>query len=242
MSQVERNQIEARLIQLIEQLKGAAGAKLESVILYGSAASAEFHDKFSDVNVACFLQDLSASTMVALFQPIEWWTKQKQPAPLLLSVEELERSADVFAIELLDMQKHHRVLYGKDVITGLQVPLRLHRIQVEHELRTKLILLRQAFVTRSRHKDKVTRLMLESVSSFTTLFRHSLIAMGEQPETGKRAMLQQLERKLQVDIRPFIELLGVREGRLKLGALDAHAIFPTYLKSIEQVISAVDQL
>lgn len=242
MSRVERDQMEAHLVELVEQLKGAAGAKLESVILYGSAASAEFHDKFSDVNVACFLQDLSASTMVALFQAVESWTKQKQPAPLLLSVQELERSADVFAIELLDMQKHHRVLYGKDVITGLQVPLRLHRVQIEHELRTKLILLRQAFVTRSRYKDKVARLMLESVSSFTTLFRHSLMVMGEQPEPDKRAMLQQLERKLQVDIRPFLELLSVREGRLKPGALDAHAIFPTYLKTIEQVISAVDQL
>ena len=242
MSRVERDQIEARLSQLVEELKRAAGAKLESVLLYGSAASAEFHDKFSDVNVACFLQDLSASTMVALFQAVESWTKQKQPAPLLLSVDELERSADVFAIELLDMQKHHRVLYGKDVIAGLQVPLRLHRVQVEHELRTKLILLRQAFVTQSTHKDKVVRLMLESVSSFTTLFRHSLIAMGEEPEAGKRAMLQQLERKLHLDIRAFLEILSVREGRLKVSALDAHAIFPTYLKAIEQVISAVDQL
>jgi hypothetical protein len=242
MNRVEHDQIDERLKQLVEQLKRAAGAKLESVVLYGSAASAEFHDKFSDVNVACFLQDLSASTMVSLFHPVEWWTKQKQPAPLLLSVEELERSSDVFAIELLDMQKHHRILYGKDLITGLQVPLRLHRIEVEHELRTKLILLRQAFITRSTYKDKVVRLMLESVSSFITLFRHSLIAMGQEPEAGKRAMLQQLQRKLQLDIRPFLELLSVREGRLKVDALDAHAIFPTYLQTIEQVISAVDQL
>jgi hypothetical protein len=55
-------------------------------------------------------------------------------------------------------------------------------------------------------------------------------------------MLQQLQRKLQLDIRPFLELLSVREGRLKVDALDAHAIFPTYLQTIEQVISAVDQL
>ena len=57
--------------------------------------------------------------------------------------DELERSADVFTIELLDMQQHHRVLFGEDVLKGLQIPMDLHRVQVEYELREKLILLRQ---------------------------------------------------------------------------------------------------
>ena len=84
--------------------------------------------------------------------------------------------------------------------------------------------------------------MLESFSSFLTLFRHSLIAMGEEPEPGKRAMLQQLQRKTNLDSRPFLELLTIREGGLKADALDAATVFPTYLKAIEQVISAVDRL
>jgi len=157
-------------------------------------------------------------------------------------VDELTHAADVFAIELLDMRRHHRVLYGEDLIADLHVPLHLHRIQVEHELRTKLILLRQRFVTASTRKEQVLKLMLESVSSFMTLFRHSLIAMGEEPEPGRRAMLQQLQRKTNLDSRPFLELLTIREGGLKADALDAATVFPTYLKAIEQVISAVDRL
>ncbi len=42
------------------------------------------------------------------------------------------------------MQQHHRVLFGLDaLLTGLQIPMDLHRVQVEYELREKLILLRQ---------------------------------------------------------------------------------------------------
>jgi len=158
--------------------------------------------------------------------------------PLFLSVDELNLAADVFAIELLDMRRHHQVLYGDDLIAKLDVPMNLHRVQVEHELRTKLILLRQNIINRV----DILKLMLDSVSSFMTLFRHSLIAMGEEPQPGQRDMLQQLRTTLNLDTGAFLELLKVREGTLKSDALDGKTIFPGYMKTIEQDISAVDRL
>jgi len=238
MRRNQRERIESRLREFVERLRTAAGSNLHSVVLYGSAAGSDFHKDFSDVNVLCLFQELSASAMLGVSDCVQWWKKERQSIPLLLSVDELTRAADVFAIELLDIRAHHRVLYGKDLIAELNVPVHLHRVQVEHELRTKLILLRQNFVS----KADVLKLMLDSVSSFTTLFRHSLIAMGEKPEAGRRAMLQQLQRKINVDVRAFMELLNVREGSVKANALDGKSIFPGYLRAIEQVIAAVDRL
>ncbi|HKR31171.1 MAG TPA: hypothetical protein VJT08_11865 [Terriglobales bacterium] len=234
----QRERIETRLKELVDRLKIAAGNNLHSVVLYGSAAAANFHEKFSDVNVLCVLHEVSAAAMLALSDAVQWWKKESQSIPLFLSVEEVKEAADVFAIELLDMRAHHRVIYGQGLIAELNIPLRLHRVQVEHELRTKLIRLRQNFVSRA----DVLKLMMDSISSFMTLFRHSLIAMGEEPEGSQRAVLQQLQRKLNVDIRPFVELLNVREGTVKPDALDAKTIFPAYLKTIEQVVAAVDRL
>jgi predicted nucleotidyltransferase len=238
MRQNERERIESRLKELVERLKRAAGANLHSVVLYGSTAASRFHENFSDVNVLCLFQELSASAMLAISDTVRWWKKENHTVPLVLSVEELTRAADVFAIELIDMRAHHRVLHGTDLIANLNVPLHLHRVQVERELRTKLILLRQNFVDRA----DVRKLMLDSVSSFMTLFRHSLIAMGEEPESDQRAMLQQLQRTLNLDTSAFVELLNVREGKVSSSALDAQIMFPAYLKAIEQVISAVDRL
>ena len=234
----ERDRIESRLKQLVDRVKNAAGNNLHSVVLYGSAAATNFHEKFSDVNVLCLLHEVSAATLLSLLDTVQWWRKESQSVPLFLSVEEVREAADVFAIELLDMRRYHRVIYGQDLIAELNVPLRLHRVQVEHELRTKLIRLRQNFVS----KADLLKLMTDSISSFMTLFRHSLITMGEEPDGNQRAMLQQLQRKLNVDIRPFIELLNVREGSVQSDALDAKAIFPAYLKTIEQVVAAVDRL
>ncbi|MBV8476364.1 MAG: nucleotidyltransferase domain-containing protein [Acidobacteria bacterium] len=238
----EREQMESHLQELVKRLHSAAGDNLHSVVLYGSAASSNFHENFSDVNILCLLRELSACSLLTLSDTVEWWKKQKQALPLFLTINELTQAADTFPIELLDMRTHHRVLYGADLIANLEVPLRLHRTQVEHELRTKLILLRQNFVTRSSEATGVCKLMLDSISSFMTLFRHSLIAMGEEPEPGQRPLLQQLQRKLNLDTRPFRELLNIREGSVKPDALDAATMFSVYLKTIEQVISAVDRL
>ncbi len=44
------------------------------------------------------------------------------------------------------MKQRNRVLYGEDVLSTLNVPMTLHRSQLEYELREKLFLLRQHLV------------------------------------------------------------------------------------------------
>ncbi len=84
----------------VTRLQQAAGANLQSVILYGSAASAEFVAEFSDVNLLCILGETSFPALAKLAPVMEWWSKRKHPTPLVMTLEELRRSADVFAIEV----------------------------------------------------------------------------------------------------------------------------------------------
>jgi len=234
--------MEQALRQFVDRLKDAAGKSLHSVVVYGSAVSGEFHENFSDVNVLCLVKSLSTKDMLALSEPVAWWRKQKHPAPLLLTIEEVKQSSDVFPIEFMDIQNHHRVLYGEDVFAALEIPRTLHRVQVEHELRTKLILFRQQVLIDSANRNSVLNLMLESLSSFVTLFRHSLLIMGEEPAVGKRALLLQIEQRENVDTKAFLDVLSVREGKSKGDALDVNTMLAGYLKTVEQVISLVDQL
>ncbi len=100
----------------------------------------DFHPEFSDLNLFCVVRDSSFAALQALAPAVKWWSTQKQPPPLVMTRDEIERSIDVFAIEFLDMQQHHRVLFGKDILQDLSIPAKLHRIQVEYELREKLTL------------------------------------------------------------------------------------------------------
>jgi len=233
---------ERHLTDFADRLKKSGGANLVSVVLYGSAAAQEFHAEFSDVNMLCVLGELAPAHLAALAPAVLEWTRSGHPAPLIFPRHELERAADVFAIEMLDIKQHHRILFGADIFQDLPVPMDRHRIQLEHELRTKLLFLRQHYLLSSADNTRVLNLMLDSVSNFITLFRHTLITLGEIPLKTRREIVQQLAGKIGFDARSFLELLDVRERKLKADTLDAQAVFSGYLQAIENVIQMVDAL
>jgi hypothetical protein len=173
---------------------------------------------------------------------VEWWTRQKHHAPLVLTREELERSTDVFSIELLDMQQRHRVLLGDDVLSGLHIPMHLHRAQLEYELREKLILLRGRLLLAANSKKHLWELLLGSLSTFTTLFRHGLIALGDTPPKSKRDAVQALAARIPFDPSAFLQLLDIRERKAEIKQFDVNDVFTRYLAAVQQVTAAVDRM
>ena len=149
---------------------------------------------------------------------------------------------DVFTIELIDMQQHHRVLFGEDVIQGLTIPANLHRVQVEYELREKLALLRQQLVLASGNDSRLWELLLRSVSSFATLFRHSLIVLGQAAPAGKREAVQALSKQIGFDASGILQVLDIREKRADRKKFEVTGVFSRYLAALEQVTTAVDKM
>jgi len=229
------------LDQLVEKLKQAAGANLSSVVLYGSAAGGHYQPKHSDLNVLCTLDHLDGPALESLRPALLWWTGKGNPHILMFTMDELRCSADVFAIELLDIKARHKVLYGEDCFAGLEVPMDLHRVELEHELRTKLIRLRQAYMEVSGDSARLLALLTDSVSSFLTLFRHALIALGEPVPEHRHEVLDKLSARFQVDVSPFHVVLEIREGKRRAKEIDALAVGRTYLESVRLVADEVDR-
>lgn len=221
----------------------AAGANLLSVILHGSAATnEEFHADYSDLNVLCVMGELTSSAMRSVPPALSWWTGLNYPAPLFFTRNEIHASADVFPIEMLDIKERHRVLYGENIFRDLQVPMQLHRVQLEHELRTKLLFLRQHYMAVAGDQSRVAHLMLDSLSNFVALFRHALIAMGEKPPHRKGEVAQRIAVRVGFDPSSIEQLIQVREHKMKPEGLNTEQVFNHYLEAIEKVIRAVDAL
>lgn len=226
----------------LARMREAAQGNLVSVMIYGSAAAGDFHPEYSDVNLFCVLRDSSFAALKAIAPVVKWWDRQKQPVPLFMTQDEIQRSADVFSIELMDMQQHHKVVFGEDVLQALKIPAGLHRVQVEYELREKLILLRRHLLLASGKDSQMWELLTSSVSSFVTLFRHVLIVMGADAPTGKREAIEALAGKIGFDASAFLQILDVRERKLETKKLDPADVFARYLAAVEHVTAAVDRM
>jgi hypothetical protein len=234
--------MDKRLDQLVEKLTQAFGERLVSVVLYGSAAAGDHHAGYSDFNVLCVLGEISPRELAAAAAPFRWWREQGSPAPLLLTEHELATSADCFSIEFHDMQSHHRLLFGKDVITPLVVENSFYRAQVEHDLRAKLLRLRQKACGMMADQDLLRRMLLDSVSTFCVLFRHALELHGVHAPPQKREVLRLAVERFGIDPAPLAKLLDVREAIVKPKQMDPLAVLPAYLRAIETVIDGVDRL
>src|SRR4051812_17625412 len=159
---------EKLLQEFVERMKFAAGPNLESLVLYGSGADSEPASPTSDINVLCVLKNADAASLRKLAADMQWWSIRKQPKPMIFTAEEMQRSADVFAIEFSDIKRRHKILFGNDYLKDLDVPMNLHRVQVERELRTNLMRLRDQYLTVALDQDKQLELMVTSISSFLT--------------------------------------------------------------------------
>jgi hypothetical protein len=235
------DKVEEKIGEFVKRLREAAGANLESIILFGSAVSGDFHPGQSNLNMFCVLRDCSFRALQAVAPVAKWWGKQKQPAPLCMTRKELERSTDVFTIELLDMQQHHRVLFGGDVVQGLRISTHVHRVQVEYELREKLILLRQQVLLASGNSSRLWELLLRSVPSFGTLFRHVLIALADSSQPGRRGAIAVLSKRVGFDPSALNQVLDVREHKVDSKQIDINELVARYLAAVEKVAAAVDE-
>ena len=234
--------MEKELAELVMRLKEAAGPNLKSVVLYGSAATGEFHPKYSDLNLLCVLERLDPVDLEKLNPAVRAWLHKGYPTPLVFTLEALRRSADVFPIELLDIKASRRVLFGEDVFADLEVPLNLHRPFLERELRTNLIRLRERYLARSHDRKALLRLMTASVSTFAALFRHVLIILGEQPPQRRRDVFDKLATRVGLEAAAFHAILDVREGKRREKQMDVVETFRAYLEGITRVTKEIDRL
>jgi hypothetical protein len=233
--------MEAKLSELVSRLKSAAGENLKAVVLYGSAATDEFQGKHSDMNILCLVERTTVADLEHLHGVAEWWMKENNPSPVIFTHDELMRSADVFAIELLDMKHRHRMLFGDDFLEKMEVPLRLHRLQVERELRTNWMRLRQAIVAAPPKRKVRLDIMLASVATFCVLFRHALIGMGQAEPHTKREAVGGMAAVTGADASGFNNILEFRAGRLKEREIDIEATLQAYMEFVEVATNEVDR-
>jgi len=233
--------MERKLNELVCRLREAAGKNLESVVLYGSAVTGGYRAGASDLNVLCTLVTMDVRELQLLAPVLLWWTREeKEPPPLFFLSEELARSTDVFAIESLDVKRAHRVLFGADPIAALEIPMNLHRVQVERDLRLLLLRLRQHALLAGKNESEYTAVLKKTSSSALTLLRHTLIAFGEEPPSETAALFARIADLTGADASAFHVLHEFHEGGNL--TLDPFEAYDSYIHALEKVIRSLDKV
>ena len=225
--------------QLTDQLRAACGERLRSVVLYGSAAAGDHTGKRSDYNVLVVLDQFGLDELKALSKITRSWVKAGNPAPLLFTKERLAKSTDVFAIEISDIKRSHKVLFGEDPVSTLTVHEENLRWQLESELKSMMIGLRQRYLLTSGKPRHVKELLTQSLTTCLVLFRAALGLYQSDVPTRKLDALMALAKHVPLDTRPFETIEQLKRGR-KVPGVVPDELFADYLRMTEAVVDAVD--
>jgi predicted nucleotidyltransferase len=200
----------------VQELRQATGDRLRSAMLFGSAARNEWVDGVSDVNLLVLVDRIDAALLAgaasAARQAVE-----SGVTPLLMELDEWAAAADVFAIEIADMQQAGLPLHGDSPVAGVAVqPARL-RLQAERELRAKLLHLHGGMLLAAGDRKRLGQLFLVALPSFATYLRAALRLAGREVPMDTRETIDAGCSLAGADPRP---LLAVHAARVAGGGLE----------------------
>ncbi|MBI4212348.1 MAG: nucleotidyltransferase domain-containing protein [Deltaproteobacteria bacterium] len=227
--------------ELAKALEALYGNRLESVLLYGSAAGQDFSKKFSDYNILVVLKEPTMLGFADAAKIIRQWTRRGYSSPLFFTSDDFRRSADIFPIEYLDMKHRHQLLAGTDPLEGIIIHKHNLRHQCEFELRGKILTLKKMYLQLEHRPKKVMTAVAETLPGFVAVFRGILHLIDGTPAPSTREVIEQLATLISFQPQIFFDLLDLREGKKRVPCgHDVRSFFERYLTELTSITSYVD--
>jgi len=236
-----QSQLKRILGDFTQRLKDIYQENLVSLILYGSAASGEFIDNHSNLNLLVVLKDIAPEELKKASCLINKY-RFKTISPLFLTEKYIQSSLDIFPIEFLDMQENYLVVQGLDVLKGINVDTRNLRFQCEQELKSKLINLRQLYIRINKDKLALRNLLFKSVTSVLHILRNVLRLKGKKPAYNKEDIVKELAAEFSIDASVWAKILSAKNKRIKIGNRDTEDLFVAFVKDLEKIVEIVNKL
>lgn len=227
--------------ELVEDLRQALGDDLVSVTVFGSAAGPRYQKGQSDINLLVVVRDQAGNQPQRLIPFAKKWGPARVATPLVLTPTYLASSQDVFPLEFMVMAAEHLVLEGEDPLAGVEVQPRYLRLQLERELRGKLLNLRSRIISSQGRKDALLALVRQALPALKALFKAYLrLTTGgfpNQPEEIMQAMAQKGHQ-----MQSLNQLYQVRLGRVKAGAEELLKLLQGTCEELQTLTREVDSL
>lgn len=223
-----------------QSIQQTLGDKLLAVVLYGSSAAGDYIDGRSDYNVLILAKEWRSADLNAMRNTLGQWLKAGNPAPLCFTPERFKGAADVFPMEMLDIVESHRALYGEDLVKDIKVDLTHLRHQVEFELRSKLLRLRQAYLQLRKPDKDLHQLLVDSLSSFQAVCRGALRLFGREIPADKLAATRELGKQINAPIDSFETIYQLKKDPALAKNQNMNELFDLYLSQIETILDQID--
>ena len=225
-----------------QEILGKYHENIHSIYVTGTAITDDFDINRSDVNSIFVLNDMDHKFLKLIAPLGKKYSKQKVAAPLIMTPEYIRTSLDVFPIEFLNFKLIHTAVYGDNILEDIEIGRLNLRLQCERELKTKLILLRQGYVSSLGDTKLLTENIVNSITGYIPMFRGIIMLLGKEPPVSQGGLITALSEAAGINTDIFAKVLKEKRERIKLSIEDLHTIFEDYYTATEQLGRMVNEI
>lgn len=215
---------------------------LVAVVLYGSAVRGDWDAAHSDANVLVVLKEVTTQTCDALMPALQDAQRDVLVRMDLTTEHELVRSADVFPLLILDIQRAHKVLHGINPLQGVEVAWHHLRLRVEQQTKRALFTLRTQYITFYNRPERLEEIIRGSVGPLISSMG-ALVYLRDPSWwiSGKQHIVEAAVEQLDVD-EPLIQtLLRVSRHQTRMSGPEVRQLFDHLLALHEHIALLVDE-
>jgi predicted nucleotidyltransferase len=237
-----RSVVAEKIKPFIHDILSGYSENIHSIYVIGSSLTEDFDEKTSDINSIVVLNDMDLKFIEFIAPLGKRYKKKRLAAPLIMTPDYIARSRDVFPIEFYDFNLIHETVYGEDILRDILIDKNDLRHQCERELKSKLIGLRQGYISSLGDRNILTERIVTSFAGYMPLFRGIIFLMGKEPPTGKYDVIFNLAAATGIDTEVFKKIIDVKKGILKPGKYELNSIFEKYYATTEEIGKIIDEL
>lgn len=237
-----REEIRHPVKAFVEKLIAELGDNLQSITIVGSSLTEDFNTGQSDINTVLVLSKQTLDSLNTLAGMAKSMRKRKLSAPLLMTPTYIERSRDVFGIELLDLQLTHQTILGDDPFEKLTFAKRDVRLQCERELKAALIRLRQGYIAAAANKKLVRDILASTAGGLVPLLRAMLWLKDIDRPRRAEPVLTKSAAEFSIKVESLIEARKWRHKKARLKNEKIATTFESIYSAVEQLALIVDKL
>lgn len=216
------------------------GDALDGILLYGSAVRGEFMAGRSNLNLVLVLKANTRESLSRYGRLHRRWAKEQVVVPLFLTQADLQAASRVFPLEYVELQEHHRLLWGQDPFVGFKVDQQHLMSEVLQGLRGNLLRLRQRYVEGGGTEEAVTILLPLSITALIPVLRGVQRLLGLPLTAQSETVLTTVASHLGVDDAGLRDALLLKRGQITPGQKEIPRLFDRYLEAVERVVTAAE--
>lgn len=231
-----------KVSRFVEKLKAAYAERLLGILLFGSTARGAYVPKRSNINLLVALDRVGPKELGEYRTLRSAVEKPPLATPLFLDPSYIRYSTDTFPLEFLDIRSFHLLLLGQNPLEGIHIDPKLLRLELEREIKGKLLLARQAYLESDGDEARLLSILSRSFNSLRVIFFGIVHLRENRVVRDVRDLVHRVSEHFGLDPVVFLEIGRARAGEIKVSKAEMEKLFFEYLEELARLAEKVDRI